>query len=340
MQLSLDTIQKVIESQDIHISKEEFNESFNAITSHVERGEYEEAIPLIKSSFDDNTFDIRLAMYYMYLHIHYGGIKKFHEQLPFLNTLITSHWEKLSPLPKRDQHAQKSLRWYFSRLIKAFEKVNHSCKNKDLKPLDAMTVGVTEEIIDAIKKDALTLNETLSKKWNNQSIGNNLLNVQKWATDLSQMSLSLNPQKKQPSKTTASETKASEKSKKPSQAPSQKKNPKEEKKSEVAEQPESYPYSIPLDALEPSQEMEQLYQKLQAFQLLIERGDYKKAAIIAEDIDKRLESFDPLAYFPKIFVQYFSQYAKHAPKIGQGQAEVNPLLQKLYNTDLDAFILW
>lgn len=339
MQLSLDTIRKVIDSEDTHISEEEFDENFNAITTHIERGEYEEAIPLIESSFETNTCDIRLAMYFMYLYIHYGGIKNLHEVLPFLNVLMTSHWEKLSPLPRRDKHSQKSLKWFFSRLIKAFEKINHSYKHKDHTPLETMTAGVTEEMLPAIQKDSLALNETLSGKWDNPSLGNHLLNVQKWATDLSQTSFILNPQKRQPKKDTPcknGKTNATQHDK----ASSIDEEPNEKEVDDVAEKNITYTYTIPLDDLEPSQEMECLYKKLQAFQLLAEQGDYKKAAIIAEDIDKRIENFDPLSYFPKIFIKYYSLYAKHASKIGEGQVQANPHLQKLYTTDLESFIEW
>lgn len=337
MQLTLETLQNAINSEDTRTSEEEFSDNFNTITSHVERGEYEEAIPLIKEAFAQNIFDIRLSMYYMYLHIHYGGIKNFQEQLPFLNDLITTHWEKLSPLPKREKHAQQSLRWYFSRLIKTFEKINHSYNNKDLKPLEDMTKGITEEVVSAIKQDAITLNETLSEKWDNKSIANNLMNAQKWALDLSQIYLSLNPPKKQPKKPgSPAETKPVDKASKGASLSSQE----EKSKEKTPEQPEIYPYSIPLKALEPSQEMVQLYQKLQAFQLLIERNDYKKAVIISDDIDRILGSCDLSIYFPKLFITFFSLYAKHSKKIAEAQVEINPLLQKLYFSDLDAFILW
>jgi len=337
MQLSIDTVRKVIESEDMHVSEEEFDDNFNAITSLVENGEYEEAVPLMESSFGNNSCDIRVTMFYLYLYVYYGGIKSFHEVLPFLNSLITTHEQRLSPLPKRDQHIQKSLSWFFSRLIKVFEKVKFSYNNNDINPLERVTAGLTEDMVSTMNKDVLTLNQTISSKWKKAPAENQLLSAQKSALDLSKIYFLRHPPTKEPVKAASSQEKKSSKTKK---SQPQGESPKQEKKQGLVEKAGSYPYDIPLELLEPSQQMVKLYQKLQAFETLLQKADYQKAAIIAEDIEKRLEALDIVAFFPKLFVEYYSLYAKHSNKIGQEQDQVNPLLQKLYEADLESFISW
>ncbi|GEM_PF-2169388 len=339
MAVSLDIIEKAIESKDVKVSEEEFSETFNQVASYIERGEYEAARPLIEATFKEKVCDIRLTMYYLYLYVQSKGIMGLSETLPLLHSLMTSHWENLSPTTKRDQHAQQSLRWFLTRLIKNFEKVNHSLKNKNPTPLKSYTVGLTEEIVPTLKEEIQKFNQALSEKWENPTLGNNLQNVQKWAIDLSQSALLAEPKKEEP-KAPVQNKEA------PSKQPSSEKLPSKKeptpKKTSQQKTPEPAPEQVaaPHPLLEPSQKMEQLFEKLEAFQLLAEKGDYKKAAIIAEDIDRSIENFNPIEYFPKMFVKYYSLYAKHADQIGEGLSQTHPTLLKLYETDLDEFISW
>jgi len=327
MGANLKLIRKVIDSDDISISDKEFDEKFNAVTTLIERGEYDEALPIIESSFKEKTCDIRLTMFYIYLYVHSGGMKHLFEVIPLLQDLMTTHWEKLSPPSKRDQQAEQSIRWFLSRILKSYEKIHQSFKNKNPIPLKSLTAGLEREMISTFNENMSKLHETLLAKWDNPTLGNQLLNVQKKAIDLSQTAVTPEQKKEAPI--------VEEKNSEPVAEPAiETPHPSDTEKQPIVS------YGIPLEALEPSENMKQLYKKLEAFQLLVDKGDYDKAAIIAEDIDKKIEQFNPVDYFPKLFVEYYSQYAKHAGKVGGGIEHTHPTLQKLFQADLATFIDW
>ena len=88
----------------------------------------------------------------------------------------------------------------------------------------------------------------------------------------------------------------------------------------------------------------ELISKFQAFEALISKKHYLKATIVAEDIDRFIESFDALNYFPKLFAKYFSLLAEHVPALSEQDVRKESLqvraLEKLYRTNLEMFIEW
>lgn len=90
--------------------------------------------------------------------------------------------------------------------------------------------------------------------------------------------------------------------------------------------------------------LDHLSRKLKIFEALIEKDDYLKAAVVANDIDHLIENFDPLSYFPKLFAKYFSIFAKHVTALTEQYEKRNSLqvkaLVKLYRTDLEMFLDW
>lgn len=90
--------------------------------------------------------------------------------------------------------------------------------------------------------------------------------------------------------------------------------------------------------------LDNLSRKLKIFEVLIEKDDYLKAAVVANDIDHLIENFDPLSYFPKLFAKYFSTFAKHVTALTEQYEKRDSLqvkaLVKLYRTDLEMFLDW
>lgn len=57
--------------------------------------------------------------------------------------------------------------------------------------------------------------------------------------------------------------------------------------------------------IEVSPALEEFLKKIEAFVALVERGDMARAAVVAEDLRKAIESFDPRVYLPKLLAPYF-----------------------------------
>ena len=96
--------------------------------------------------------------------------------------------------------------------------------------------------------------------------------------------------------------------------------------------------------LDSSAPMTLLMKKLQAFELLIEKEDFVKAALIADDISTLMKNFDPSLFFPKLFSKYFALSATHIDTLAMEWENKNTLkweaLHRLYQTDLSGFIEW
>lgn len=85
-----------------------------------------------------------------------------------------------------------------------------------------------------------------------------------------------------------------------------------------------------------------LIEKLQGFEILVERGELDKAAIIASDIQSVIERFDPLTYLPGLFGRYLQLLSKIIAEVearwNAGDSAARRVLEQFYRADLDRFI--
>ena len=88
--------------------------------------------------------------------------------------------------------------------------------------------------------------------------------------------------------------------------------------------------------------MRALRQKLAAFQELVDRGDLGRAAIVARDLERVIEHFDPRVYLPRLFAPYFKRLASSGEALTpfwEGEGSVGwRALEQLYQVDLEAFL--
>jgi hypothetical protein len=85
-----------------------------------------------------------------------------------------------------------------------------------------------------------------------------------------------------------------------------------------------------------------LLQKLQAFAILVDRGELQKAAVVARDLEKVLAAFDPKVYLPALLSPYFARLSAHvddlAPYLDAPEGRAWQVLESFYQVDLDAFV--
>lgn len=86
----------------------------------------------------------------------------------------------------------------------------------------------------------------------------------------------------------------------------------------------------------------ELLAKLRAFELVIERGELEKAAIVAEDVQQIVESFDPRVHFPETFARFSALLSRHIDELSPHLEERDSLAWKarsqFYRVDLEGFI--
>lgn len=102
------------------------------------------------------------------------------------------------------------------------------------------------------------------------------------------------------------------------------------------------PSAPPVRTIEVSAALEQFIRKLEAFEQLVQRGEMGKAAIVAQDVRRVVERFDPRLYLPALLAPHFRLLSSHIGDIApHWEAEGGPAwqaLEQLYRVDLDAFV--
>jgi hypothetical protein len=106
--------------------------------------------------------------------------------------------------------------------------------------------------------------------------------------------------------------------------------------------PAGGPLRIGDESIDASPEWTGLVSRLQAFEQLLQAGEYMKAAVLASDIQAAITSFDPVRYFPSLFAGYLAAFSTHMRPLetclkesGSVQFKV---LQKLYQVSPEEFL--
>lgn len=298
------------------VEEESYDIRFEEVVSLVDEERLSEASTLIVSILKEGNVDLRLVMYLFYAQFINQGIGSLKMILPAIQTTLNEHWEKISPVNMRDKYLLSSLIWFLSAIgkkIKRSEKLYKSKKTDDFwnKSVHALNAKMIDELIVHTREFATFV----IKKTEAPSINQYILFISKWLENLKGV--------------VEHDT-----------AP-----PQEEALSseEVLEESVSVAPSLQrgLDVSEP---MTLLLKKIQAFELLVEKEDFVKAALVADDISATLKNFDPALFFPKLFSKYFALFATHIDTLAQEWEAKNSLkweaLQRLYQTDLSEFIEW
>jgi hypothetical protein len=94
--------------------------------------------------------------------------------------------------------------------------------------------------------------------------------------------------------------------------------------------------------VEVSPELARLMDQLDAFSVLIERGELTRAAIVAYDVRKTIESFDPVRFLPSLFAAHFQLLGSKIHEISavweqEGSPQWHVLVQH-YRADLEGFV--
>lgn len=91
-----------------------------------------------------------------------------------------------------------------------------------------------------------------------------------------------------------------------------------------------------------SPELASLLKKLEAFNALVAKQRFERAAMVADDIQSSVENFDPRKYFPALFAPFYTGLSENFEQISAFWARRESgewqVLQQLYEVDLDNFV--
>lgn len=302
------------------------------IVGLVVRGSYDAAAAGTESLWNSKIYDVRLVGYYLY-----GA---FLEQgLPSLPTLMESvwqtldtNWERIGPAERKADAGDVALQWLFKTLAKHIE--FHHSRNDELWQgwCDAKNLPAVNDALDKVEPVRAALTKTL--KGRTKAL-DRLSALEAWLQRLADIlraevaEQAARAQQKAVPKELAEPTEVDA-------TPAQTIEPVHTR--EVATRAE------PLGSfatIEVSPPFKLLLRKLDAFQKLVDKGDFTRAAVAAADIQEALAHFDPRVYLPKLLSPFYAALAAHGEAIeAQLQASDSMTfraLADLFRVDVDEF---
>ncbi|OJH40285.1 type VI secretion system protein IglI family protein [Cystobacter ferrugineus] len=291
---------------------------FQHIVELAQEGRYTAAADAVEVLLAEDVFEVRLLGYYFLAVFHEEGMARLPEVLETLAALVQRNWEGLPLGDKRAVLLNKSVTWLFQTL---FDTLSYHQSHKDER-WQGWWKDSTEARLSAAMKAVRELLGLLPESVY-RSGSEALAKLVPWLRELREQVIANQPQEPPPPppKEAAPEAPAS---------PAPRDEP-----------------SLFLKLGQPVQlvgsaHLVELCNKLKAFELLIQREEFQKAALVSDDILSTLEGFDPRRFFPELFSTFGALLNKHVRHIqdhweGKDSTEWKTLSQ-FYQVDLERFV--
>lgn len=289
---------------------------FQQITELAEGGKYSEAADAVEALLRENLYEVRLLGYYFFAVLHEEGLPRLGAILETLTALIRGNWEGLSARDKRTVLLNKSVTWLFQKL---FDTLSYHQSKKDERWQGWWKASTEAQAAAAIQKaqELQALLPEVGYRKSAEALGK----LQSWMRELHAQLVANMPQ--DPPVPPAAEN--------PEPGP--------------AAEPEGPSPFLKLGQpvqLMGSAHLVELCNKLKAFELLIARAEFQKAALVSDDILATLERFDPRRFFPDLFSSFGALLNKHVKDIRQHWEDKDSTewktLSQFYQVDLERFV--
>ena len=285
------------------------------IAGLVENAEYMEAAVQAEQVLEEGVYDIRIAGYFLYGVFLEQGVGAMAAIMGCLANLLTENWEALGPVKNREKHAQTSLNWFLRQLAKKLQYEEEKESDIYQRWVDEVNSDDVEEALEANEEFKQALGMTLEDLA--EPLLESLPKVNDWLRSFQHVVY------REPEPELEEEYEPGEEVEAAAAAPS------------------------PLTAddavlAEGSYHLGLLQRKMAAFERLLAKEQYPKAAIVADDINNIVANFDPRIYFPKIFSNYSLLRALKIGELtafGENRGSVEwQTMEDLYKVDLDSFV--
>ncbi|MDD9945989.1 MAG: type VI secretion system protein IglI family protein [Myxococcales bacterium] len=291
---------------------------FAHICDLAEHARFNEAAAEVQRLLDQNVYDIRTLVYYFYQTFEERGARALGEILECMHLLLESNWNAFGPAVRRERYVDRSLSWLFEKLCDALEYHEQKATTTWVRIMD----GLEPEDVTSAMDQAQQLGKWIEGP-EYKNAGNQLSRLAHWLRDRHELLVAQEEQAEHMTDQAGFE-------RSPSVAPSKP------------------PLSVPPPdgagtlQLEVSHKFLMLRRKLAAFERLVAKGDFVKAALVSNDIQDTLESFDPRDYFPRMFASYGALVNEHvsslAPHWQDTESTSWKAMEQFYRVDLDRFI--
>jgi hypothetical protein len=292
---------------------------FLNITDLAQRGKFSEVADAVAELLAEEVYEVRLLGYYLFAVFHEEGMARLPEVFEVLAMLTRRMEEGLPEGDKQLKLLNKSLTWFLQTLLDTLR--YHQSKT------DARWAGWLKDGTESQATEAIERAEELLE----------LLAAPTYASGAQKLALLvtwLREFKAQrpvppPEKAAAVSPAKEDAAKAPAPAP-------------APESPSPFLHVGQTMQLRGSAHLVELCNKLKAFEMLIERKDFQKAALVSDDILGTLEGFDPRRYFPELFASFGGLLNKHVRDIQEHWENKDSTewktLSQFYQVDLENFV--
>lgn len=273
--------------------------------------EYTRAADLATELFDEGHWDIRAITATMMAHYLEEGPSAIAEVCATLEVVVSQNMGAIEPARRRETFVDRQIDWLFSTL-RAYSEYQEKKETSVFKGWEAkLQIAELDQSVEA----TLHLSSTLPGSF--EKALNGLARYQEWLRNQKPVLLRRDAQTAE---------------KKEEEAPVNEGD---------AGQGQSTPEHDTIE-VSVSPALAALLAKLDAFEKLVSKQRYRKAALVSADLRRLLNEFDPREYFPEIFAQYSSELSKHVGDIAPFWDRLEEIefqvLHEFYRVDLDRFV--
>jgi hypothetical protein len=284
------------------------------ITSLVESGEYLEAATQAEGILEEGAYDIRITGFFFYGVFLEQGVGGLTAILQCLTKLFTENWDAVGPIKNREKHTQTSLNWFLRQLVKKLQYEEGKDSDVYQQWVAEVSSDEVQETLDASEELQSALGAALEDQA--EPLLDGLSKVNEWLGTFQRLVY---------------------------REPELEGEYEPEAEAEPAEMlaPVGAPISDVAVSAEGSYHLQLLLRKMEVFARLLEKEEFPKAAIVADDINQIIADFDPRIYFPKMFTRYSLLLALNIGQLNASEEYKGSLewqtMQDLYKVDLDSF---
>jgi hypothetical protein len=297
------------------------------IITQVQDGNYQAAAALSASILKEEIYDIRVICYYLYGQFLDQGVAGLGDIFNCLAELLSENLDAVGPARNRENQIQTIVNWQLKQLAKMLQYE----ERRDTSRYQGWVAGVTSDEIQEVLDAADRLRRILASVLEDAAgpLIDGLMKVNEWLTAFQRLvyqALDEDDDTEAELDYTQEEAWVED-----------------DAVTDSHQQQGTRLGNPALSAtVDGSHHLKELVRKLEAFDLLISTENNPGAAVVADDINEIIASFDPRLYFPKLFSGFTLQYLKNIGELVafddyKGGVEWQAM-QQLYHVDLDSFV--
>ncbi|HEX2734292.1 MAG TPA: type VI secretion system protein IglI family protein [Polyangiaceae bacterium] len=258
------------------------------IDSMAARERFDLAAPAVENLLAEDIVDIRPLPYLLYSTFTSGDASKLVDVLRVVENLLGPSFSQVGPETRRQEYFNKRLRWLFDKIAGslAFEEKSNSQRWQQ------WSTPPTPETFPTLLERGAKVGVLLEPAVYKDAHGA-LLQVLALVRGLKEA-----PAETVPRSRTAP-------------PPSHRTGTTEAEAKPIIPAANSQGHWLTPVELMASPAFLDLCNRLQAFEKLVQKEQLDKAAVVASDIQERISTFDPRAYFPELFSSFVALHSRH-----------------------------